>query len=63
MPAKITLILMFVVSAFALVAISGVHWIENKKRDKKGEFGEGEPVDIAFSDQTDKEIRSFRYPY
>lgn len=54
---------MFVVSAFALVAISGVHWIENKKRDKKGEFGEGEPVDIAFSDQTDKEIRSFRYPY
>ena len=23
-------------------AISGVHWIENKKRDKKGEFGEGE---------------------
>lgn len=62
-PAKITLIAMFGVSSLCLIGISLVHLWENRARDKKGEHGQGEPEDVAFKDWTDKEIRSFRYPY
>lgn len=54
---------MFGVSSLCLIAISLLHLKENRLRDKKGEFGEGEPADVAFKDWTDQEIRSFRYPY
>lgn len=54
---------MFGVSSLCLIGISLYHLVENRSRDKKGEFGEGEPTDVAFRDWTDKEIRSFRYPY
>lgn len=62
-PAKVTLIAMFGVSSLCLIGISLLHFYENRARDKKEEFGQGEPEDVAFKDWTDKEIRSFRYPY
>jgi len=63
LPAKITMIAMFVVSALCLVGISLVHMIDNRKRDKRLDELEAEPLDVAFLDWTDKEMWSFRYPY
>lgn len=54
---------MFGVSSLCLIGISLMHLFENRKREKNEEFGEDEPANVAFLDWTDKEIRSFRYPY
>ncbi|KAG8878927.1 hypothetical protein FRB98_005910 [Tulasnella sp. 332] len=63
LPAKAVLIAMFVVSATCLIGISLVHYFENRSRDQKQELGLDEPENVAFMDWTDREMRSFRYPY
>jgi hypothetical protein len=54
---------MFGVASACMIGISLVHLAENRSRERKQEFGEGEPQDVEFLDWTDKEMRSFRYPY
>jgi hypothetical protein len=54
---------MFAASSLCMIGISTVHFFENRRRDRAGEFGQGDSVDIEFSDATDKEVKSFRYPY
>lgn len=44
---------MFVVSAMCLVGISLVHYSENRLRDRKQEFGQDEPENVAFMDWTE----------
>ena len=63
MPAKITLIAMFGVASLCMIGISLIHLAENRSRDRKGETGDDEPENVEFLDWTDKEMRSFRYPY
>lgn len=54
---------MFVVSSICLICISVVHLRDNRSRDRKQEFGADEPKNVEFMDWTDREMRSFRYPY
>lgn len=44
---------MFVVSAMCLIAISTVHFFDNRARDRKDEFGQDEPENVAFMDWTE----------
>lgn len=59
---KITMLVMFVISACCLSAIGLVHLLWNRARDARGE-GADDPKLAELADHTDKELRSFRYPY
>lgn len=56
------MIAMLCVIALSMAAIGLVHMMWNKQRDRAEEFGGGEFKDFEFSDLTDQQIRSFRYP-
>lgn len=60
---KSIMLAMFVVSALATVAISAVHFAWNRQRDHAREQGQDEAALSELADHTDKELRSFRYPY
>lgn len=60
---KAVMLAMFSISALAMCAISLVHFIWNRQRDRAHEKGQDESALSGLADHTDKELRSFRYPY
>lgn len=61
-PAKVTMIVMLGLVATCMGTIGLLHKRWNTQRDRAEEFGQDEPENIEFSDMTDKQMRSFRYP-
>ncbi|UZJ54893.1 hypothetical protein CBS101457_004213 [Exobasidium rhododendri] len=59
---KLVMCVMFGICIVLVSLISIIHFIWNKKREANGE-GEGEVSLSDLADYTDKELRSFRYPY
>lgn len=59
---KVFMIVMFAVSAVAVCAMSAVHARWNRQREQ-GHEGSEESALTDLADYTDKERRSFRYPY
>jgi predicted MFS family arabinose efflux permease len=65
---KSVMLAMFVVSAASMTAMSAVHYARNKSRDRQNAASStaqeaNEPTLSELADYTDKELRSFRYPY
>jgi ACS family allantoate permease-like MFS transporter len=59
---KLVMCVMFGVCIVLFIAISSVHYLWNKQRNANHE-GQDEPELADLADYTDKELRSFRYPY
>lgn len=59
--------IMFAVSAFFIMCLTTVHYIWNRKRDRKAmmveHLDQGKQIDADLSDLTDKERITYRYPY
>lgn len=59
---KLVMCVMFGICIVCLAALSAVHLVWNRSREAKNE-GEHESKLSELADYTDKELRSFRYPY
>ncbi|PWZ02040.1 MFS general substrate transporter [Testicularia cyperi] len=62
-PAKITLIAMFAAAAACLAAISGMHYVWNRKNAAMLDSPDIGDDAEDLTDLTDKERKNFRYPY
>lgn len=58
---KLLMLIMFALSAVSVCAMSSVHYVWNKMRNRVN-AGKDDPPLSELADHTDMELRSFRYP-